>query len=375
MSFMFYISLFACFSYLLMGTSALIINRKAATNRIFFLMCLSFAFWAFCSISIFSGLRLETNTFWLNISFYGVLSFCAFSLHFIVRLTGLIKWKPILWTVIYLPPAALLAFHTFYGPLLFEEVVLDKGTWIFIQTGHTTLMFVYILYVFMTFTANISLLIIWTGRSQTKRMRQQGILLTTSLFLSIVLGVSEDMLLPALIDKYNSHGFGLVFFLIWMLGIWFSILRYQFLLMTPEKVSQMIITNLDDCILLLDRDFCIQTLNRKTEYTLGYLHNPARPKSLTDFFEICDTFRINWSKLISGKLENYFCMLPAKKGNSLQVCMEAKLTAVRDRAGDLTGVLCRVDMRDNNHSLEEDLNITKKQKEILEGILDGKTNR
>lgn len=145
-------------------------------------------------------------------------------------------------------------------------------------------MLLYILYVFMTFTVNITLLIIWTTRSQTKRTRQQGILLTVSLSVSIVLGISEDMMLPTLIERYDSHGFGLVFFLIWMLEIWFSILRYQFLLITPDKVNRMIMTNLDDCILLLGRDLTVQTLTRKAEHTLGYKHKPARTKSLSGFF-------------------------------------------------------------------------------------------
>ena len=375
MNFMFYISLFACFSYLLMGTSTLIINWKAVANRIFFLMCLSFAFWSFCSISIFSGLRPETNTFWLNLSFYGVLSFCAFSLHFIVRLTDLINWRPILWPVIYLPPAVLLGFHTFYGPLLFKDVLIQNDTWIFVQTGHTILMFLYIIYVCMTFTANITLLVIWNARSQTKRIRQQGVLLTATLFLSIVLGVSEDMVLPMLIENYNSHGFGLVFFLIWMLGIWFSILRYQFLLITPDKVSWMIMTNLDDSILLLDRNLAIKMLNRKAEHTLGYSHKPAQPKFLSDFFELNDSFRINWTKLVHGKVENFSGLLTFKAENSTASCLEAKLTAVRDRGGDFAGVLCKGNVADDIFSGERDMKIRKKEREILSGILNGKTHR
>lgn len=106
-------------------------------------------------------------------------------------------------------------------------------------------------------------------------------------------------------------------------------------------------TNLDDSILLLDRNLAIKTLNRKAEHTLVYSHKPAQPKFLSDFFELNDSFRINWTKL----------------------------TAVRDPTGDFTGILCKENIADDMFPLEQDLKITKKEREILKGILDGRTNR
>lgn len=55
--------------------------------------------------------------------------------------------------------------------------------------------------------------------------------------------------------------------------------------------------------------------------------------------------------------------------------METKLTAVRDLTGDFTGIRCKGNIADDLFPLEQDLKITKKEKEIHKGILDGKTNR
>lgn len=53
------------------------------------------------------------------------------------------------------------------------------------------------------------------------------------------------------------------------------------------------------------------------------------------------------------------------------MCLKAKLTAVRDREGDFAGVLCKGNVADEIFSLEQEMKITKKEREILMGIFNG----
>ncbi|MBN2441839.1 MAG: hypothetical protein JXJ04_10845 [Spirochaetales bacterium] len=372
MYYMFYVCLVAAFCYLFMGISMLISNINRKENIIFFFMCLSFAYWSFCGLQLFAA-EESKMFFWLHLSFIGVIFFCTFSNHFIFTLTGLIHPPLFVTVLLYTFPVIILALHLFLSPVLFADVVYENGKIFFIQTKQTVITLLYSLFVSITFLLNIILLIIWTLRTKSNKQKQQGIVLTITLILSIVLGTLDDIFLPRLLPGYNSSGYGLLFFLIWMVGICWTIMRYK-LLLSYRHINKYIVLNISDYIFLLNTTCKLikanKTVIKALELSDSYSYLPCK-----DLIHEHEKIESELKNLYSGEIQNFACTLKLKCGAEKYITVSGKFSTIEDKYGDIIGILFQGTENKNYSLFKETYRLTNRELEIIQTILNGLTQQ
>ncbi len=100
-------------------------------------------------------------------------------------------------------------------------------------------------------------------------------------------------------------------------GIWYAIVRYQFLKISPRVVSECIVASIDESFLLLDNDFTIVRVNRATEELLGVRpeipHEPALPRNHAE----SDGIAHELDRMRDGAFDSLSCRpaLRAEKGS------------------------------------------------------------
>ena len=312
--------------------------------------------------------------YWLHIAFIGVISFCAFSSHFILTLTGVVRRKNRRVYPLYLPSALLLFLHFFRSPVLYSGVAEIDGSLRFVQTMPSLPSHLYSVYVPVVFLFNIVLLLLWMKRTELRRIHRQGRILTVTLLGSIVMGVFSDMYLPRLVEGYHSNGLGIVCFLLWMAGIFYAVVRYDLLSITPERISHEIVSNIEDYLFLIDKDEVLVAASRKTaEFTgMGRRRKEIRLKDVVVGYEelvprIKSVFEEKEEK--SG----YRFRLKNKRGELLSLYAQFRL--VRDNFGDGIGVLFHGRETQDIGYLTARYGITARETDILQAIVNGYTNR
>src|SRR5512135_1051868 len=97
------VAFFAFIVYLFFGIYTYRLDRHSTLNRIFSLLCMDFAIWAFAYTFFYSAPDKQTAWFWYHVSSPGWCFFPALTLHFFLILTGHREIAKKWWPLLYLP--------------------------------------------------------------------------------------------------------------------------------------------------------------------------------------------------------------------------------------------------------------------------------
>lgn len=270
--------------HLVLGVYLLKSNPRAALNRIFFLICVSLAFWSLGYSFLQGAATKEQAWFWFKVSSPGWTLTPSLLLHFLILL---VRREKLLdrrgaYLALYAP-----AFY-FLGRALFGEMgVVDfvdspfgwSGVYGPLSVGYA----IYLVY-FSSYTL-FGLWLVWQfGReSEVIAERRQAAVLVYSGVPVLAAVAASGIFLPWAGIR-NPPEVAHLIALLWVLVIWNAVSKDKLMLMTPAAVAPNILSTMADAVILLGRDKAIVTSNKAARRLFGSSGRKLEGLSLAQLF-------------------------------------------------------------------------------------------
>jgi len=261
-------SLFAAVVSLFMGSIVLFRNPKQALNRVFFLLCLLIAYWAFIEFQLRSAENFETADDFVPYLFLWPLP-AAFALHFVLIFTRqrqLLRHK-VVYALIY-GPAIVIATIFLFSERFHGTPVLKFWGWTYNHENLIPYQIAVAIVVGMALLSTFFCLRFHLMQiDKTKRIQTGFVLLGLSI--PTIAGVISEGLLPVLgfrIPELTTFGFAI--------GcggfISYAILKYELFNLSPTAAAEEIISIMPDFFFLLDPEGRIISTNISLLERLDY---------------------------------------------------------------------------------------------------------
>lgn len=364
------ISLMICFY---IGFHVLSLDIRSKVNRLFFLLSLSMCLWALCSIFISSAKDKETLLIWFKIATFAFIPYFALTLHFFLEITKVIKLKSYFYLLIYLP-TLILIYGNLTSSLIYKDFIKENNFWIFILEDVSPWMLFYAIYLNLYLLISGILIFLWNKKSKTYKHKRQSFIILIIFIIVSVIGVLEGFFLPAF-TKYQSRGLPPIILLFWMIGIWYSMIKYKFLSMTPELVSKYIIGSINESIILLDSSLKIITVNNKTKQLLDIKENHLINNDISLIIHESKELKDEIKKLFQGEYSDFSCRVNFQNHDNRKILMDIKTSIIKDKFNDVIGILIIGYEVKEIKQLKTLYQITDREVNVIQHIITGSTNK
>lgn len=360
------------FIYFLLGIYVLIINYKSSIHQLFFLISLSLSFGTFCNIPALQAVDIKTITWWVKLGWYGFLLFIPFFNHFCILLTMKKKINKFFTLLIYLP-TIFFYYKNFTKGVVFKDFYRIGNKWRYIYNTEFTGIYLFGLYVLITVILYIILTIYWKKRDKSLKVRKQSFILLLTAILMILLMVIV-VILP-FFYKYSFFGYHPLLILVWILGIYISIVKFRFMSFTPSIVSEEIISNIDESIILLDNSLKIIVMNKKSEDIFQYNQAKFKGEYFSKIIFEQENVLKEINKLYNGEIKHVSFWANFKSNDNSKVMMDIKISLVKDKFNDNIGFLVIGKEVKSIKHLKIIYNISEREVEVIKHIINGSTNK
>ena len=220
--------------YVCLGFFCLFLNNKERLNQVFFLLCLSYAVWAF-AFAISNALNdVENVLIWRRIAAIGWGSAFSFMLHFMLVLTekkALLRSLKVL-IAIYLPAVITVSVFSLFPDLANAQynLVQTGAGWGNIPINNFWDIF-YNLYYLSFSLITLVVLFNWYRTAHDRQKQQQAFWLLLAFSVAIALGTASEMLANNLLS-YKIPSIAPILILIPVMAFAYDIWKYK--MMMPE---------------------------------------------------------------------------------------------------------------------------------------------
>lgn len=351
--------------FLYLGFYAIIREGNAQVNRIFLVQCLSFALWALCDTIAMSSSNVETVWLLERISAGGYATFAALVLHFFLVVTGkqIIRKHPWLVVVLYLP-AVVFFFKGITGPLAVKEFVKVPLGWKEVLPLDSGWYLAFSLYYMVYMLVSIGLAIHWGLTTKNPRHRQQSRVLTMTAIAPMVMGFLTDV-------GFNMAGIHMppltpVMILIWAIGVWYVIVRYHFMGLTPEIVAGQIVQQMDNMMFFLNEHGMITRTNSQVELVLGKDEEVLSGKVFSTLLDEQDVFGMVMERLKTWGGDSIHIEADFMVQGKGMIPARLFCTAIMDKNNFLVGYLIiGIDLRETR-ALQKEVAERKRAERLLQ---------
>jgi DNA-binding CsgD family transcriptional regulator len=347
-------------SYVYFGFYLLPTALKDRRFRPLVYVCALSSIWSFCYVMYFLSSDAEMKGLWQRFTFSGLLAL-AFILWFWIRYTGFIRDKRIVTALscaILLPPLI-----GAYKSVADNAVIRDfpNSFWFLYMEIQSTL---YNL-------VSIILLMVFHLRQKTRKSRMQALILCTSGFILSLFSWIADYYF-GFMSTNNINPFWL---LIWMGILLYTIKKYRLITITPDFISRDITENIEEGIILLDRDFKVIFRNRSVlslldggpETQAGWMDTVVEKQALMD----------ELSGLMKPESDSFRARVNVLQNTTggKKISVDLKVKKVVDAFKDVSGYLIIVSMVKDIHHLKTLHGITARELDVIRQQATGKSNR
>ena len=223
--------------YAIFGVYVFSLNKKAAINRVFFLVCLSLSIWGLGRAVSNTLINYEKVLFWRRVAALGWGTVYSFLFHFFLILTNrkkLLKNKSV-YVLIYLPALVNIIIYSLYSPIAtnqFNLLRLNTG-WISVSTGSFGYTYFNIYYLLYSLAAVIALWT-WDGVFEDSKKKKTALLLSFSYLLVIISGSLTDIFINSY-TEIRLPQLGIIFAFIPIIAIFYSIKKHGVLLKNNKQ--------------------------------------------------------------------------------------------------------------------------------------------
>lgn len=319
--------------YVIIGVFTFLNDSKNKSNKLFFVMCMNLAFWAFMFFLMNRSIDAKTaNTFFVYSTFYWSTGNCLI-LHFIIVLTGKegILNKRFKYLILYFP--ALFSIYLYYfQPQTSQDFVKTNLGWVVLQAKDRGFIWAnfYNIYYFSYMAAVVFFLFIWWKNSKIIRERKQAKLILITLLIAIIAGGITDIVLPVL-DIIIIPSIGIILVIIPIIGIWYSIIKYKLMDLNPENFSLQVLKIMNEGLIIVNHEGIIKNINNGALKLLGYEKNQLNDKFVnTLFLETTELLKLR-------NCSSYETEILQSNNNKLPILLSSSI--LKDQWGDSLGTV------------------------------------
>jgi PAS domain S-box-containing protein len=264
------LSFFAFFLYLQLGLQIVFNQPSTKVNRTFFYLCLSLAIWSFGFMFIHLSTTPVDVKFWERVSSFGWIFFPALlvSFFFVLKKSQNILFKSFSQLIFYLA-AAIFFIQSLLGNLMTNNYIFIDDRWMFIPNVESGWYIAFMAYLVLSLLLSFYLLIHWSLSTRNRKEKKQSkiIMITLTLYFAGIL--MTNYILP-IFRPVDFPGLIHLTSFFWAAGFGFAIVRYKFLVISPQTAANEIIANMKELLFFLDTEGKILRVNQFTQDVLGF---------------------------------------------------------------------------------------------------------
>lgn len=367
MSFFPFLHFFNSIVYVYLAVYIFIKNPKALLNRLCVAFLLCFAVWSFSTIFIHHPYTSKrTALLFSNIASFGWGSFSSFFLWFILVFTGKKKILKKKWFYLLLFGIPLIIIYKQWTNYIYVDFIMQYYGW---KSQLAQSIWPYIFYAYYLSFMGTALYINFNfiRKTQHSILKKQAKIFFTTMVIALILGTLTDVILPSL-DIHVVPDLADMVLLIWAVGVVYAIARYKFLTINPATAADNIISTMYDCLILLNMEGEIITVNKAAADLLGYKPDELKGKPVDILFRKEELTNGLFNKISSqGDLKNKELTFKTRQGEKIPMLFSDSI--LRDQAENAVGIVCVAKDISERKKLEEEIFKGKKLESI--GMLAG----
>jgi len=355
MSFLPFLHFFCFLACAYLAIFVLYKDPKSLLNKACSALMICFAVWNFGDIFLHnpdSTITQGMAAIIQNISSVGWLGFASaifcFSLIFSKR-EKLLKNKWFLFLVFIFP---LFFVYKQWTNCLTMNPIRQSYGWLF---AWKDTIWTYLFYAYYFIFTLLSLYFIYFYGRKTKKIieKKQAQIISQSVIASLIVGTIFDVVIPKL-GIYSIPTIGDLFIFIFAVGLFYAIVKYRFLTITPAIAAENIISAMDEFLILLNQEGNILTVNKATLDSLQYEQKEIEGKSVTLLFQE-DNFKKNILEKITKKevIKNHDSSFITKNGKKVPIIYSS--SPLKDEEGIVIGTVFIARDITEHKQIEEEL--------------------
>lgn len=355
-----------------MGIYVLALNPRSRVNRTFFIVAIWLVLINFICIFIqlLPDPRDIIQLFRIGTSLSGI--FYSLIILFAIYISGILKIEKRYIPLLFIIPAYL-TYRNLTIPS-FVEIFRYDGLWRLLKIGDQFNFYLVTTYWILSTAVFVAIILRWECKTKSTREKKQAFILIFSFFITTAMHIVYNIFIINIFKliRHDILGINMHFNLIWMAGIFYCIVRYRFLAITPEYVTREILSNIEESIILMDAKKQIITVNRKTLELMSKqkMNEGSHLPSMISGFDSIDH---QIDLLLQGSGDGFSSPLHYINGDE-KIFMDFKFSLVRDKFNDILGVLIiGRELKELRH-FQIHYKITDKEIEIIQSIINGHTN-
>lgn len=331
MKYVFFLLLLISFLiYFLTGVYILKKDGNSTSNKVFFSLCTVTSFWALGYAGMLIGNDIHFVNIFRIVASVGWCFLHGIWLEFAIVTSngGNYKLSYEHKILIYLFPAIFFVRNSLHEPK--SVLVNTQIGWVDICPIDWMFPFL-VIYFMCCILAGIFIIYRWGKNSKKNREKKQAIIINSTIFIGALLGGITNILFPVL--HIDTFAWGVFFIYVPIMGIWYSIIKYKMLSITPEYVSDYIFKAVNEPIFFLEEDFSIKSFNKSAETITKY----DNLKEM-NFCQLIEEKELNLEELFEINSINDLEVNLVKKDNKIIECV-LSARVVYDDFKDILGIV------------------------------------
>ncbi len=363
------ISFFISFLYIYLGIKTLLNDHRNKLNILFSLICLSILIWTLLGGLGYSQKNKEMIFNFLKFAYIGAYLYYPISLHFYLTLS---KTKTRLWILVlnYIP-ALILIIACFFGYTYVSYFIIYKDEWLGLIDFNSIWVYLFIFFILFYLTIVFLIIFNWGKRSGINKEKIYSIFILISYFITTVGSLILTILL-LYFKIYDYQGIGGVLFSLYIIGLFYIIVRLRFMNINYSLMANEIISKINDIVILLDTELKVIDINNKYTEILSTKIKEIRKKSFFDLITENEYLKSKIRDVIECRIGNFNLNINYKKDKEY-IITKSYFSEIKDRFGDLTGFLVISTEIKEVKQFQKYFKITNKELEIIELIISGFT--
>ncbi|MGE5417832.1 MAG: ATP-binding protein [Acidobacteriota bacterium] len=326
--------------YLYLGVFAYRLNTRAALNRSFFALCMSYAIWAFFYSFLYSAPDKSWAWFWLKISSLGWCTFPAINLHFMLLLSQRksVLRKKWLFPLLYLP-ATIFIIKAWTGILTTSDLLHTNMGWVEISAGSQPWMIAFVCYYSSYVVLGLFSTWWWGRHSDDFREKRQARIVTGLGVAALILGTLTNIIIPAM-AKHPFPALAASIILIWVFGIWYAISNYELMVLTTEIAAYEIVSRVMDLLILVNPKRKILSINRRTAEMLGFSESELAGSLVEEISTRPQDLRYEVENMIKGDFPHGKVLeMDYRTADGGSVPVNVSGSSIKNKRGEVMGVV------------------------------------
>ena len=359
--------------YLFFGFYILALNPRKGLNQLFFIITLCLSIICISSINIQLTQNEESAQLWYKISIIASVHFFTLTLFLCSLLTDFFSLKKLIVIIIYLPPL-IFSYFIITAPSMVEFFQYNNS-WRIAKVHYILLYYPIMIYFIVYLVGYLMILFIWSIIVHSIKKRMQALILLCTLFVSITINIIDLLLLKntMYLMKFHIPGLEAFYYMIWILGVAYVMIKYRFLTITTEMVSKDIIANIEESIILLNTRFEVITINDKTKRLIK--QKKLSKNNLSTIIKEYNSITEEMKNMIQGEFSNFSCRIHFKEKGGDYILIDAKFNLIKDSYGDELGILIIGKEVKEIKQVKALYKITDREADIIQHLISGDSNK